>query len=44
MSDWVVLRIPGRYVAADILYQLGDAFYPSDKKEQYEETEKESGD
>lgn len=35
---------PGRYVAADILYDVGDAFYPKVKQEQYKETEKESGD
>lgn len=35
---------PGRYVAADILYNEGDAFYPKNKEKEYEKTEKESGD
>lgn len=35
---------PGRYVVTNILYQEGEAFFPQNKKVEYQKTEKESGD
>lgn len=34
----------GRYLAANILYNEGDAFYPEKTAKDYHRTEKESGD
>ena len=35
---------PGRYLAADILYKVGEAFFPSKDQRKYHQTEKESND
>ena len=35
---------PGRYLAANILYNEGESFYPNAVTKHYHQTEKESGD
>ncbi len=34
----------GRYLAANILYNVGEAFYPESTEKEYKQTEKKSGD
>ena len=35
---------PGRYLAANLLYKEGEAFYPKTRKRKYKKTLRESGD